>query len=120
MYYKRMTEEELEEVKQACSELPRGRYLYGSASKFTSGCVGEFIVVKTRSRKTDAGWKLYCDNGDGKVWTDCFIRVVGGELLVAFKVHDHVEKFTIELWKQALRVLGLRQRHLNLGNRREE
>jgi hypothetical protein len=119
MKYEWMTEEELEEVRQACSELPQGRYLYGSVGKFTSRCVLELVVVKTRSRKTDAGWKLYCDNGC-KVWTDCWIRVVGGELLLAFKVHDHVKEFTVELWKQALRVLGLRQRHFSLGNRRGE
>jgi hypothetical protein len=117
MKYERMTEEELEEVRQACSELPPGRYLYGSVNKFTSGCVKELILVKTRSRKADAGWQHYYDNG-AEVWTDCWIRVVGGELLLAFKMHDHVQEFTIELWKQALRLLGFHQRHFNPGNRR--
>jgi hypothetical protein len=106
---RRMTEEELEEVRQVCSELPQGRYLYGYVDlkpilyggEFKSGCVGELIVGKARSRKVDAGWKRYCDDG-GEVWTDCWIRMFGGELVLAFKMHDHIKEFTIELWEQAL------------------
>jgi hypothetical protein len=104
-----ITEEELEEARQACSELPHGRYLYGYVDlksilyggEFKSGCVGELVVAKARSRKADAGWKHYCDDG-GEVWTDCWIRVLSGELVLAFKMHDHVKEFAIELWEHAL------------------
>ena len=104
-------EEEIQEVTQACSELPKGKYLCGYVNPIPGGrsfktrCIEQLIIVKARSGRKEAGWRHCFDDG-GKDWTDCWSRVVGDEFVFAFKMHDHVKEYTRELWARALDRLG--------------
>jgi hypothetical protein len=108
---KNVMEEEMEEVTQACSELPEGKYLYGYVDPIPCGrgfktrCVGQLIIVRAQSGGKGTGWRHSFDDG-GEAWKDCWRRVLGDELVLVFKMHDHVKEYTRELWARALDRLG--------------